>query len=272
MIKIYYLQGCYGNYLAQCIYFFTDLSQSRKGTFCIDEKGSSHNFPFNAHAKQFIMVGHDLQSLSLNKNDKTVLIADNSSHWLDYMNNDFYKNFDLDLVQFVTTVFSTQHIEHKLKQGWNYDGSFQQVPIWIWREFLSFYVSKYLENLSKENSLEPNLVDCVFYASNFFENYVACFKTLCHNLGLRCIEPDTVIQSYHQDFLSKQKYHGSQINCEKWVHAVIDKFDTANPAQTIFDEAYIQHCFRTLGYGVLCHNLNLFPQSSLDMANQIYPL
>lgn len=43
-VKILYPVGCYGNYLARCIYYYTTLGPITQVLFDFDDSGSSHAF------------------------------------------------------------------------------------------------------------------------------------------------------------------------------------------------------------------------------------
>ena len=55
------------------------------------------------------------------------------------------------------------------------------------------------------------------------------------------------------------------------LHLLTDQLEVSPAdAQTMLDEAYIQHCLREKGYEIRCDGLDVFPTTSRDLRELIY--
>jgi len=272
MIKIYFAPGCYGNYLAQCLYYFTNLSDCKIGNFEIDQTGSSHTFRHNLHAKKYLQVGHPAADVIVLPEDIVVAIVNDPRHHLDYYNNHFTKQQDSKITNIITDSFSIQEVENKLKNQWNFAGPLDCVPKWILREFISLCIGKVLHNGYGTYNVDINNVTATISTQDFFVDFLNHFKQLCSQLALQTnVNDDTIITS-NKLFVNTQLHHGSQLACEHWTHAIINTIETPSPVQTTIDEAYVQHCLRQLGYEIQCDGLDEFPDNACKMNNLIYKI
>ena len=125
MITIFYPQGCYGHYLAKCLYYYTDLRKHEYEVFKFDESGSSHDIRENKNLnaeieylhKDHLIEGH---SFSLVK-EKIITILPDKNHNLDYFNNQYSKQSNRDLLHYLNSMFPKKVIEEKLKHNWGWD-------------------------------------------------------------------------------------------------------------------------------------------------------
>jgi hypothetical protein len=279
MIKICFPPGCYGHYLAQCIYHFTDIANSQVTDFVLDADGSSHTFRHNYLARNFVQIGHfsyetsghfHPETLDIDPNDKFVTILPVEQHWLDYYNNQFVKQLKSNLISYVAEQISLDEIENKLQNHWNYGGGIDSdIPRWIMRELLSYYIHDVLRAGYAHDRCA--LKDSVKVTTNmFFEDFVKEFKNLCSHLDVKILANDLEMQDNNHRFQSVQRYNNSQKRCMDWVNDVLANRDSASPVQTLFDEAYIQHTLRSLDFEIRCDGLDQFPDTSAAMRSLIY--
>ena len=277
MIKVRYPQGCYGNYLGQCLYYFTNLNTDYSKNFNIDSRGSSHAFFNNTKAHQHIQLGHFITdtdnlwpNITISAEDTLISILPLADHRLDYYNNHFSKHYQGDLIKAISEAFTADEIKHKLSAQWGYVGDFgPQVPPWILREFFSFCIGDVLHNMYDHSNINNFIA---VSTQDFFENFLSVFKSLCNRLELSIEVSDSDIIKNNKVFIDSQQYHNSQFMCERWVCSVIDNVSTTLHQTTLFEGAYIQYRLRQLGYEVQCDGLDVFPINSQDMTKLIYKI
>ena len=282
MIKICFPPGCYGHYIGRCIYYFTNLRSGEFNDFEFELTGASHSIRTDNTLRQHVRIGHFAYitdgkchdaTIQVLPDEQAVVVLPTDGHWLDYYNNQFIKQTKNNLVWAVSEQLSIEELRHKLNTQWQYSGEFDTtVPIWILRELFSFLI---WDILVAGYSTDRCNIDraSIINAQDLFDDYSTVFKTLCNQLGLEITVPDNRILQNHQQFIQAQLYHDSQWRCQQWVQAVIDSIELIPcPARTLFDEAYIQHCFRTAGYEIQCDGLNKFPAYSHDMTALIFKI
>jgi hypothetical protein len=202
-----------------------------------------------------------------------MVILPNQEHQLDYYNNQFHKQQNQQLIDYVSGQLTAKDICNKLQNGWGYSGPLDlNIPKWILREFFSLWIIDCLRNgysLQKYSSVG----NCISIdAQDIINNFYLTFKKICEKFKLIItVDKELIIQT-HDLFLKSQYYLDCQINCKKWVYDTIAKKENTYTPHTIFDEAYIQEIFRSLGYEIKCDGLDSFPQSTLEMATLIYPI
>ena len=90
-------------------------------------------------------------------------------------------------------------------------------------------------------------------------------------LGLELIAEQEKLDSIHNEFVSRQKFHLIQTRCETWIdHVLFGDYNVPSPCLTLFDEAYVQHLLRNRGYEIECDSLDAFPKSSGPLRKKIY--
>lgn len=276
-VKILYPPGCYGNYVARCIYHYTTLGPGTQVMFDFDSEGSSHVFRDDVLAQQSIECGHP-GTMSITDHDAVVAILPDDRHCLDYYNNQFAKQNHADIVHHLQLQLPKEEIQSKLR-SWNYYQLFDsRVPTWILREFLSFWMTdSWRQAYNRDSMLSASHIQ--IEAEMIIEGP---FKDILHQvawqLGLDFVaEPETVDEN-HMNFKRHQRYTYSQMRCGLWAKAVTSEYDdpmlgtVTTDINTIFDEAYIQHVLREQGYGIRCDGLEKLPSTVSDMRKLIYKL
>jgi hypothetical protein len=270
MIKVCYPPGCYGNYVTRSIYNYTNLRIGKFKNFKFDERGSSHGQ--NVESESKIKYGHlDSNRILFEDNDSTITILPCIDHMLDYYNNQFDKYAKKALVECIVEQLSITEIKQKLQQGWSYSDNFDnQTPVWILREFFSFWIVDCLINgysIDKYKNVNSKIS---ITTQDIFLNFLPTLTSICNVLHLEInIDKELIIKN-HTNFLNLQKYHNSQLKCQQWVTDIILGTTSSTPCQTIFDESYVQYLLRESGFELQCDGLNIFPITSTDMKKLIY--
>ena len=271
MINIVYSPGCYGTYLSKCLYNYTNLTNDNYKSFEFGIAGHSHNFRENSHANTVIWYGHPEKYIH-DLNCKTVVVIPNQNHILDYHNNQFHKQSNFNLIDHISpSIISRDEITYKLKTFWGYTDKFDDhTPQWITREFFSLWLQHCFDNGYSTKNYTDISAQITIDAQDIISNFGKTFNTICQSLDLTIAVSQYIINQNHANFIALQLYLDSQQKCIEWVDAVLNGDKVVSPVKTIFDEAYIQHIFRTRGYEIMCNDLNQFPRMSADMVKLIY--
>jgi hypothetical protein len=280
MIKIWFPPGCYGHYLARCLYNFTELRSEPYNEILFEADGSSHSFRTNTLERKQIRVGHGEYitkgrihpaTLTILPDDQVVTILPVVGHWLDYHNNQYVKQTKSSISVYFADCMNVEELNQKLKDFWGYtDPISEAMPKWILRELISFFIEDTLFDGYNQDRCNVETSGSIS-TDNLFDNFVLHFKKLCHDLNINITVNDDIINTTSNTFTKYQTYHQSQIRCDHWVLSVINNIPNVNnPSLTIFDEAYIQSRLRKYGYEIKCDGLNILPVNSTQMSNIIY--
>jgi len=273
VIKILFPPGGYGTYLARCLYGYTNLNDDQPTRpLEFDLYGSSHDFRKNINAKSKIWQGH-LSSCdwTINSDDSVIIVLPHIEHYLDYYDNQFAKHHNYGLVDYISCQLSVDEINFKLKNMWNYDKPFDtDTPLWILREFFSMWIRECFDTGYSVDLYKNVPARYTINTQDIILNFNDSFDKICLILGLTKLVDNEIIIQTHKNFLQSQIYHNRQLDCQQWVDSTLSGSEMLLPDQTIFDESYIQHIFRTLNYEIRCEGLEKFPSSSIKMQQLIY--
>jgi hypothetical protein len=242
MIHVTWPPGCYGHYVMQSIYAYSNLSNGAE--LKIESTGSSHGFD----AKPYFCFDHNLEESA------DIIIEPVQGHWLDYLNNQLLKAHKGDLIKNVETIFPDY------KQSLT--GYWEDINApWAMREWISLWLYDVMSVAYKH--VDGHISTKDLYTKNVFPK-------LINRLGLTVTVDDATMKHNQSKWIVQQRYHNSQYRCDKWIKDVIANNETDSPCQTILDEAYVQHCLRKQGYEIRCDGLDNFPKSSSELKELIY--
>lgn len=273
MIKILFPPGCYGHYVTNCVYHYTNLN-TESSILEFDQTGSSHGIRSKLDV---IECGHYKSpgcKFVFSSDDILVTILPVSNRCLDYYNNQFVKQNNSAIVEYILTQSPEQEVETKLSSHWNYQGGLNEMtPKWILREWFSFWI-----NQCWKDGYDRNLYSSVpavyqFDTDKLFTDFVEIFYNIADKLNLEVVVSREHIAINHNLFQEKQVYHNSQHRCEDWCRELIGSDSLSeSPCQTIFDESYVQYFLRCNGYEIQCDGLNTFPTHSNDLRERLYKI
>ena len=270
MINVYFLPGCYGTYFTQCVYNYTNLRTNPFTNFEFNKDGSSHMHWSNVDALSVIQQRHFKQTDAI-ENDQIVSIVPCSEHRLDYYNNQFIKQQQGQLIDYILSQISYDDAREKLKTQWNYHGEFDTtVPRWIMREWCSYWINDVLNSLY--NPLCYNGLDSVLQLTtqDIFENYIETLHKVVAKLELTITVDIGIINHQHNKFLTLQQFHNSQNRCQQYVQDVLASNNNNMSLYSIFEEAYIQHLLRQHNLELRCDGLETFPTTTQHLGNLTY--
>jgi|Laugrespbdmm15sd_2_1035082.scaffolds.fasta_scaffold00622_6 hypothetical protein len=269
MINVIFPPGCYGTYIARCLYNYTNLRNSPFTDFEFDSAGSSHYHRENTHARSVIKAKH-VDTFD-HSSPVQLVVVPCVEHGLDYYNNQFVKNQHSQLIRYITKQMPKEEVNHKLKHQWNYHGEFDAtVPRWIMREWCSYWIADALN--SAYNTTTYHMLDSTVKIStkDIFENYTETLTKIVSALELTFTVDQDKIDIQHNKFLAVQKFHNSQNRCYQYVQDLLAGVNTNIYVHSIFDEAYIQHLLRQHNIEIQCDGLNTFPDSTHHLRTIIY--
>jgi len=243
MIHVTWPPGCYGNYVIQSIWAYSNLGNN--ADIKIEPTGSSHGFE---HWHKGFSMDHLCESTA------DIIISPLTGHWLDYVNNQLVKANGGNIRKHIETCF----VNHKqaLEGHWKDTDS-----IWTLREWISFWLYDTMK--ASYSDIKGHICTNDLYTKNVFPK-------LINLLGLTVMADDATMKHNQSNWIAQQRYHNSQHRCDAWVQDVLTNNNTASPCQTMLDEAYVQHCLREQGYEIRCDGLDTFPTNSSDLRELIY--
>jgi hypothetical protein len=275
MIRVLFPPGCYGNFISQCIYRFTNLNTGVSGKF-FDAVGSSHGFRQIQDADSKISCEH-VDTFVPASSDQIVVVLADPDHAMDYYNNQFTKTWNNDIYQHLCVNTLTDKFRTKLFPwlptdiDWsNNIDPLLSVSRGVLRELLSLEIQTQLDITYDRSRYSTIPHQAKVSAEDFFDNFSGAFAQICQALGLTITESDSDIELVHKEFLGKQMYHDSQHRCQTWTQNIVDGVDTPSPCLTFLDEAYVQHLLREQGWHIPSHEVEVFPETSQKLKNISY--
>ena len=272
MIKVYFPQGCYGTYLARCIYNYTNLRTEPFEEFAFNNDGSSHQFWSEKEALlPIIQYGH-INTLDLSIHaDQVIVVLPCKYHRLDYYNNHFFKQEHEQLIDYILTQMSKEEAVYKLNTHWGYTGEFDNtVPRWIMREWCSFWITDVLDQSYNSDTYSKINSTVTLSTQDIFENWIESFTTMALQIGLEITVDVDTIKRQHEQFLKLQKFHNIQLKCKQYVNDLINGIDSNITLHSIFDEAYIQQLLRQHHIEIHCDQLDVFPGTTQQLRTLTY--
>ena len=270
MIYVTFPAGCYGSYVMQSIYAYSNLGNTSE--IIINSTGSSHDFRNSAEQKKYFVYDHKcalgtattsnifranqaLKNPTRPAHTADVCIQSLESRRLDYMNNQLVKQENNDIVASIQKSFP--EFNEKL-------AAWPDNSVWALREWISFWL------MDTMISSYHHIPWAHITTDDLFDTDKNVFPDLINRLGLTVTADNVKMKLNQQQWISQQRYHNSQNRCDAWVQDILQDNNTPTPCQTILDEAYVQHCLQEQGYNIRCNGLDKFPATSGHLRELIY--
>ena len=172
------------------------------------------------------------------------------------------------------TQFNTDIAPEKIYQNWPVDRAtpITNVPIWVRREFLSFYlmpawqdqVEWYYPDRCTDSRIYNILIKDLLYN---FEDTLLKLQTDCQ---LSFIKPISSIMSVHTQMLSAQvSLHQDQI-CRQIIQSIIDDCYFEWDELPLVSQSWVQWRLRDLNFEIQCDGLDIFPSNSVQLNKLLY--
>jgi hypothetical protein len=277
MIHVIFSPGSYGSYVMQSIYAYSNLSQSAQLIFN-NITGDSHNFRNSDERKRYFNQYHlsdtDQTNFYKSELDKVVCIIPDTQHNLDFFCNQLLKQEKGNLINYILKHEPLNVINDKLTNFWNYQGEFSNnVPIWILREWFSFWISDCWKNGYNAQQYIDIKSDISIQASELFNTEDNIFVKIIESIGLKVVASNDIMKENIQKFVSLQKFHNSQNRCDLWVKNLLqENIHSQNPCNNILEEAYVQYKLRENNIEIYCDQLKVFPKTTIDMLRYLYKI
>ena len=284
--------GSYGTYLEWCLTAltnnnnlqepFTILGNSHKfiGNHLLNIEGwrkyvaDDVQYPFvRLHPKTKVDQRiSDILLEILQDAKKFVYVYPDESTSLLGLNNYFYKIWE----SWVNKQFGTTIDPRKIYNNWpvSEDTPINQIPNWIMREFLSYYLMPaWLDQIEWSTRLShnyPNMLTVKVSDLLFdFENTLLNIQQFCK---LSYCRPVTDLNEFHKKNLELQKYIEHDCICNSIIESVLSKTELEWPELSLPSEVWIQWELRNRGIEIRCDGLDTFPTNSLQLRELLYPV
>ena len=254
-IHVTWPQGCYGSYIMQSIYAYSNLGATSK--IVIDPTGSSHSFRESDEQSKYFIMDHLLSDNS------DIIIGPVQGQELDYIVNQFVKEEQSDVLRYLIQLFPDFDFKFQIGEQWN------NTEDWAIREWISFWILDLFAAGYTNNTNADLTTDQLFDTNK--DTFPELLIRLIKKLGLSVNADIDIIKTNHANWQKQQRYHNLQKRCDKWVSEIINtKENTPSPCFFILDEAYVQNRLRSHGYEIRCFELNTFPKTSTELRLLLY--
>jgi len=252
-IHVTWPPGCYGSYVMQSVYAYSNLGATSK--IVIDPTGSSHSFRESAEQYKYFIMDHLLSDNS------DIIIGPVQGQELDYFVNQFVKQEQSNVLRYLTELFPD--FKFQISEQWN------NTDDWAIREWISFWILDVFAAAYTNNTNADLTTDQLFDTNK--DTFPELLIRLIKKLGLSVNADIDIIKTNHANWQKQQQYHNLQKRCDKWISEIINtKENTLSPCITILDEAYVQNRLRSHGYEIRCFELNTFPKTSTELRLLLY--
>ena len=172
--------------------------------------------------------------------------------------------------------FSNLISPDKIYNNWpvNRDVDINKIPVWVQREFLSYYlmpawhdqVEWFFPDTWQNDQCCTVMINDLLYN---FEETVSNLKNFCDVNWVRPVED---MLSSHSIMMSLQKNLNQDMLCNQIVDSVINKihFDWSTYPLPLASQCWIQWQLRNFGYEIQCHGLDRFPTDSNQFKKLLY--
>ena len=283
-VTIAFNGGAYGTYLEWCL---TSLTTVDEITDPFTSNGNSHNFvghhmdmqrwrdyvdsddvwPFcRIHPKsaKFLDLVANMQEIVTGCRHTVLLYPDKDSQLLCV--NNYYQKVMQD---FWSNQFSIGHIDrNKIYDNWPMlkDTPVEDIPIWVRREFLSYYLMpsgfNQIEWFFPEQWQHPQCQ--VVFVKDLLYNFTNTLEKIIESSGMKISRPVEELQASHHRMLSLQQNIGQDRLCHQIIDATVSNklFDWSDQVLPLASQSWIQWQLRNQGWEIKCHDLNTFPTNS----------
>jgi hypothetical protein len=292
-VPIIYNAGSYGTYVEWCL---TTLCSTQPIESPFTAVGNSHGFQGNFLSgiqgwrdylstnmlQKFVRIHPKRsaeESLSNNLNEilqsaagMIYLYPDKDSTML-VINNYLSKPWD----NWWLHHFSTSIDVSKIYSNWAVnDTPIEEIPTWIRREFLSFYLMPawydqvewhHLDSWKHPRSHNILIKDLLY-------NFESVIGQLQQRFDFEFVRPISDLLPYHEKNLQLQIHKNQDQLCKNIVDSIVNnsEFDWFDQPLPLASESYVQWQLRNLGYEIRCHGLDKFPTNSVHLKELLYTI
>jgi hypothetical protein len=293
-IPIAFSVGCYGTYLEWAL---TTLCNQENIVPPFTNSGSSHTFLGNHLAniegwqafveannfEQFVRfhpkqrksqsLSQNLDSVAASVDHMIYLYPDKNSillvinNWLSKVRSDWWTH----------DILGPDGLD-KIHKNWPSCTGLgaDQIPIWVQREFLSFYLMPaWFDQVEWYHPAVWKRKNCItITVSELLYNFESCLDRLQKFTNLSFAKPPACLENYHKDMLELQRYKNQDQLCKQVVQSIVNNtmFDWTDQEISLPSQSWIQWQLRNLGWELRCDGLDTWPTNSVQLKNLLYPI
>jgi len=289
-IPIVYNGGTYGTYLEWCL---TTLTSTDEIQSPFTHVGNSHAFIGNHlvsfddwvgytklnNAKRFVRFHPKTQqgdslttvldqicqsvnfAIYLYPDPDSVLLCLNNYYskiWADWWTHQFSNSIDIS----------------KIYNNWpvSRNTNLQDVPLWIRREFLSYYLMPaWFDQIEWHHpSTWRNNKCCTVFVNDLLHDFKNTLQTIGKHCNLHYLRSIDELLEYHSKNLSLQKNLTQDQLCKTILTAVIEYQDFTWNELPFISEVWVQWELRNQGFEIQCDGLDKFPTNSIQLRELLY--
>jgi hypothetical protein len=165
----------------------------------------------------------------------------------------------------------------KIYSNWPVDPDcpIDQIPVWIRREFLSYYLMPAWYNQVEWYHLDAwkNSRCTTILVNQLLDNVNDTLSQIQKDNNLVWTKSFNDIFPMHQKMLSLQQHRNQDQLCRDIIKSVVTdvpELDWSDLNLPLASQSYIQFELRNLGFEIECHSLDNFPTSSVYLKSIIY--
>lgn len=287
-VGIAYPPGAYGTYLEWCL---TTLTSQEEIVSPFTTNGSSHKFIGNAVSnwQQFVNLKQSVNFARFSpKTTKEESLLENLTSVCEHADalihlypdknsillciNNWYSKIYSDWWEYY--VANNRIDLDEICKKWPVDQNtkIKDVPRWIKREFLSFYLMPTWMDMVEWHHIDTwHHKKCyVVTMDQLLYNFEKTLSQLEKFCGLDYVRPISDLVGYHQQNLKNQKDLNADDLCNQIVNSVIEHKELHWGDISLINESWVQWQLRNLGYELRCHELDNFPTNSVQLKELLY--
>jgi hypothetical protein len=291
-VAIVYNGGSYGTYLEWCL---TSLTTPGELISPFTSVGNSHAFKGNYLRgfqgwQQYLTNKQKHLFVRLHpKTFKDEDLSSNLNHICNTADSMIYIYPDADSVLLCVNNYFTkiwhnwweyqinQSLDSNLVyQNWPVDPEVKvdQLPQWIRREFLSFYLMPAWFDQIEWNHLDhwAHPKACSITVKDLLFDFELTLQKIQQHCGTPFVRPISDLMPYHLHNLKLQSGLGQDRLCQDIINAVMSEKYLDWNTLPFTSEVWIQWELRNRGFEIRCHNLDIFPTNSIQLRELLYPV
>ena len=293
-VAIVYYGGSYGTYLEWCL---TSLTSDLPVSAPFTSVGNSHKFKGNLldrgiHSwKSFLDSGVNTKFARFHPTSCTE--PDHDSN-LDYICSTadcllyVYPSRNhllLSLNNYITKIQGNNWWNHRATTDGFLDTIYKNwpvpvgthpddIPVWIRREFLSFYlIPAWFDQIKwyhVDTWSNPNA--CVVTTEDLLYNFDETLNKIQKFAQLDFVKPVSSLLPIHKQNLNLQQNLNQDALCKNIMQSVLSSVDIEWDPLPLGSEVWIQWELRNQGFEIQCNGLDTFPTSSVHLRELLYPI
>ena len=289
-IPIVFDAGSYGTYLN---WVLTTLTTEDKIVPPFNQNGNSHQFKrfhlgnmdgwyryvksaqptqfvrFHPKTKKEESLSDNLNNI-LSKIDQMIYLYPDFESKLLVINNYFDKVWD----NWWAYQFGDQIDPDTIYSSWPVDPTtpINQIPVWIQREFLSFYLMPAWHDQTEWCHIDrwQNNKCIILTVKELLYNFESSLIKIQKFCNLTFTKDIKEIVLYHKQMLQLQKYLNQDQLCHQIVQSVVDNYEFTWAELPLASQSWVQWQLRNLNFEIHCHGLDIFPTTSVQLKKLLY--